>query len=115
MKTSARQRQKEYIAASSLEAKTLLYWQVSMAKNQAAGPLAGCATEKAIGLLADLEMATSYEKPLGKQVTDILDAIVGRPKKKAFAKALDKAPRKKLDPKRLSIWDDEDDDGPRAA
>lgn len=108
-----RTQQREYIAKSSLEAKTLLYWQVGLAKNRAIGPLAGCATEKAIGLLSDLEIATSYSSPLGEQVTDMLDDIIGRPKKKnrkAFAKALDRKPTKKISSR---DWDD--DDGPRAA
>lgn len=111
---STRDVQRERIAQSSMQAKTLLFWQLSLAK-QGKGPLAGSSTEYAIGLLSDLEAATSWETPLGKAVTDLLDVVIGRPKRKRLAEALDKSHTKYFKKYVPSRNDDDDWDGPSAA
>lgn len=109
MKTS-RQVQQQRIKDSTLEAKTMLYWQIGIAR-VGKGPLNGCSVEKAIGLLSDLEMATTDKSPLGQQVTEMLDAVIKRPKKRRPSKVDDRPL-----PKKIAVYNtDDDDDGPRAA
>lgn len=108
MRKSPRQLQQESIQRSTLAAKTLLYWQISIAKNLGRGPLAGGSTEYAVGLAADLESSTSWESHLGQQSTALLNSLIGRPTRR---KTGDKRTQRRSKPPRSF----DDDDGPQAA
>ena len=56
--------------------RTQLFWEVSKAYCQGTGPLQGITTEKALGILSDLEDSPSLGKNLDTQVTALLDAII---------------------------------------
>ncbi len=60
----------------SLEAKTLLYWNINLIYNGKEGCIAGITTERALQLLTDVECHTGPKRYLRRRVGLLLDEII---------------------------------------